>query len=491
MIQAVLLLAALQDSKPPEFVKFDVARERVGHRVITDAGLKNPGAAEIANLRLTAIYYDGDRELRRSKPVAIPKIAPGATAAFQIEAEQLPNFSRYEIYLETAGATRLYQGTDVVSLPSLRPAGRASLVLVSHQVSPLTVVVRNPGGSPADEPTAALVFRSGGSVVHQARVRLEKAVGPTSEETFEVAVPGVPPHSEVDVAVAWQASDELALPDPPGIPRDLALRQCRAVRLTDGSARVSGVLANGSTTAVRKVAARFRLGTLDAPYQFPAALKAGESQGFVFYVPRCPPFDALAFDLSFEGAAAGGGEAPAFPSARRTAARRVEGAAVKLPPPPAKTAEEAALPAEARPPSVGFRGLLIAEGAYGKGGKYSGDTYLMKMVFLDPKGKPFQPEATISFVLYDGEKQVRRAQRTVTRQSWGVEATRLNGQTAELDSIAFDRKANELWVGIHWTDVPFKKPRADITVELKDGGTYTFKGVEKDWTTAPQWPDSK
>jgi hypothetical protein len=484
----VILLGVLfsQESRPPEFVKFEVARERVGHKVITDAALKNPGAAELSALRVTALYYEGEREVRRSKPVTIPRIAPGQTAAFRIEAEQVPNFTRTDLYLEAGASTRLYVSTEAAGLPALKQAGRASLAVVSHQGAPLTVVVRNTGGTPADEPTAAIRLQSG----QTARVRLEKVIPPLSEETFEIA--GLPAGAAVsDVAVAWQAADELALPDPPGAAGDLALRQCRAVRLTDGSARVSGILANGSATAVKKIAARFRLGGFDAPYEHPGDLRAGQSQPFVFYVPRCPAFDALSFDLSFEGAAAAGPEAPAPLTARRTATRRVEGEAVKIPPPPAKPAEEAAFAAGERPPSVGVRGLLIAEGSYGKNLKYSGDIYLMKLIFLDGKGKPYQPEATVTFTLYDGEKTVRKAQRAVTRAGWAADAGRLKGADVEFDTVAMDRKTQELWVGLHWTDAPFKKPRADITVEIPNVGTYTIKGVEKDWTTAPQWPDPK
>jgi hypothetical protein len=140
---------------------------------------------------------------------------------------------------------------------------------------------------------------------------------------------------------------------------------------------------------------------------------------------------------------------------------------------------------------VGLRGLLVAEGSYGKNRKYSGDIYLMKMIFLDGKGKPIQPEASVRLVLYDGAKEVRKAQRTITKSSWGVDAKSLKGPDLDFDTIACDRKSNELWIGIHWTDTPWAKPRADITVEVPGVGTYVFRGVEKDWETAPRYPESK
>jgi hypothetical protein len=140
---------------------------------------------------------------------------------------------------------------------------------------------------------------------------------------------------------------------------------------------------------------------------------------------------------------------------------------------------------------VGTRGLLVVEGTYGKNNKYTGDHYLVRMLFLDDKGKPWQPEATVNFSLYDGDKHLKKSQRTVTRASWAGDAARVNGQTIDLETMAFDRKTGELWITLHWSDVPWKKPRADFQVEIKDVGTYTLKGVERDWHFAPQWPDGK
>lgn len=366
------------------------------------------------------------------------------------------------------------------------------MVLVSQKMAPLTVVVRNSGGIAADEPTAALTFRSGASVVHQIRVRLEKSVGASSEEIFEITVPGVPAHSSVDVTVACQASDEMTLADAGGA-KEVTLRQCRTVRLTDASARVSGVLANGTGVAVRNVSAKFQLGKLEAPYTLPGVLKPGESRPFVFYVPGCAPFESVSFDLSFDaaGPAEAVADAPGAPTSRRTSTKKVESSGAKLPPLPPKPAEDAAASAELRPPSVGIRGLLVSEGVRQANGKYTGDIYLMRMVFLDSKGKPYQPEATVQFTLYDGPKEVRKSQRAVTRASWGVDAASVNGAKLDFDTVAFDRKANELWVGLHWTDKAFAKPRADIVVEIAGVGKYEFKDVANQWVAAPRYPDSK
>jgi len=140
---------------------------------------------------------------------------------------------------------------------------------------------------------------------------------------------------------------------------------------------------------------------------------------------------------------------------------------------------------------VGIRGLLFSEGVRQANGKYSGDIYLMKMIFLDSKGKPYQPEATVQFTLYDGKAEVRKSQRSVTRASWGVDAAVVNGAKLEFDTIALDRKTGELWVGLHWTDKAFTNPRADITVEIPNVGTYVFKDVANQWVAAPRYPESK
>jgi hypothetical protein len=489
VLLAALASLCLQDSKPPEFSKFDVARERVGHKVIADALLKNVASAELPGAKVTAIYYDQDRELKRSPTVAVPKIPPGQAAAFKLETLQLPNFSRFEVYVETAQATFVYTATDEKPLPLIRPASGPRLTLSSHTLSPLALVVRNGGGAPADEPTARLVFKdANGGAVHEARVRLEKSIAASTEETFELAIPGLPPHAAVEVSLSMQMSDEIALPDPPAFARELQVRQCRAVRLSDGSARVSGVLANATAGNVQRIALEFQLGRKESPYQPPGVLKAGESRPFVFYVPGVPPFDSLGFSVNCDTGGAPGGDVP-LPSSRRTASKRVEADRVSLPPPP-KVVQEA-VTKETRPPSVGTRGLLVVEGAYGKNNKYTGDHYLVRMLFLNEQGKPYQPEATVTFSLYDGDKHLKKAQRSITRASWGGDAARVNGATVDLETMAFDRKTQELWVCVHWSDVPWKKPRADITVEIPNAGTYTLKGIEKDWDFAPKWPDGK
>ena len=55
----------LQDGKAPEFTKFDFIRERIGHKVLVEGTMANTLGAELSDVKLTSIYYDGNRELRR------------------------------------------------------------------------------------------------------------------------------------------------------------------------------------------------------------------------------------------------------------------------------------------------------------------------------------------------------------------------------------------------------------------------------------------
>ncbi|HUR38324.1 MAG TPA: hypothetical protein VM222_02470, partial [Planctomycetota bacterium] len=97
-----------QDVKAPEFTKFDFVRERIGHKVIVEGAMLNRVGAELVDVKLTSIYYDGNRELRRSKTAKVAKVAVNGSAPFTLEADNVPNFTRYELYVEYGAITRLY-----------------------------------------------------------------------------------------------------------------------------------------------------------------------------------------------------------------------------------------------------------------------------------------------------------------------------------------------------------------------------------------------
>jgi hypothetical protein len=496
-----LLLASVQESSAPEFTKFDIVRERVGHKVVVDAVLLNPMPAAIEDGKVVVLYFDGDDELKRSAPVPVPKLAPGKSAPFRIEVLQLPNFSRYEIYLQYRGTTRLYLGADPAKLPALRRPSPARLALEGRNdafaggVFRSGVVVSNRGETEGDEPTLKLEFcASTGRVLKEAWVPLGPVLEPASEDSFEIAVPGVPAFETVKAALFWRVAAGLDLGDS-GSPLsgDLVLLNCKVDRLNGGVARVSGVLLNGRPAAVSKVQANFRLGRLEVPYLLPGVLRPGERRAFQVHVSDCPPLDSAGFSLAFEGA---GKEDPAaapaaIPESKRVSSRSLDVGQVRIPPVPEKSAEVKA--AEAGKTPAGYkaeiRGLLVVDGERSAGGKYSGDVYLFRVAFTDAKGLKVQPTGTFTGTIYDGPKPLKKIQRIVARESWKVDAARVNSQTVADNTIACDRKTGELWVAFHRSEGPFEKPRADLEFKVSGMGTWTWSGLSDKWQNAPRWPE--
>jgi len=499
-----LLWALVQVDAAPEFTKFDFARERVGHRLIADATLANPLSTDLTDVRVTAIYYDQDRELRRSKPVTIPKIARGGAASFKVEADQVPNFSRYEVYLEYAGKTRAYAGSDPLKPPTHRKSEPGKLSAVAAGDTPprsfpgevaVALTLRNLGGAEAHEPTAVLTFLSATGVVHTERVRLDAEVKAGYENAYLLTVPGVPSYAAMRAGLAWLAAEGPTMGDGGAPPKELGVGKVRVVRLTDGSARVTGILRNGLDRPVQNVTVTFRLGRVSAALTEGGVLKPGTERTFEVYAPECPGFDSLGYDLKFEDGAGEAREAPpaAAASARRTESRRVlEVGTAKIPDPPVK-APEAELKGT---PKAELRGLMVVEGSYyrqGDSNKYTGDVYLLRLLFSDEKGNRWEPTPTITMVVYNGKEPYTKVQRIVTKESWLTDAGKINGATVAANTIARDRKSGELWVAFVRTDGPAFEPRADITITLRDVGTWTWKSVDRSqkFESAPRSPDPK
>src|SRR5881394_2220303 len=159
MMGLLLILSGIcceQEVRAPEFTKWEFARERIGHKVIVDGEMLNRSGAELTDVKLTAIYYDGNRELRRSKTVKIAKIADKAKASVSLEADNVPNFTRYELYVEYGPTTKLYIGDEKAPMPSLKKAASAALTLMSTKDTlpkafpgdvVVALTVRNDGGN--------------------------------------------------------------------------------------------------------------------------------------------------------------------------------------------------------------------------------------------------------------------------------------------------------------------------------------------------------
>jgi hypothetical protein len=493
----------LQDGKAPQFTKFEFIRERIGHKVIVEGTMANTVGAELADVKLTSIYYDGNRELRRSKAARIAKVASGAKADFTLEADQVPNFTRYELYVEIGATTHLYGGDEKAPMPTLRKAAGPNLALVSSKDAPpksfpgdvvVTLTVKNDGGSPAEEPTAVLGFKVRGED-RLVRVVLERAVAAGSEDTFEVTVPGLDAYTSYEARVTFLSVDGPRPADPPPGVKEVVVRGLRMVRLADGSGRVSGTFKNGMAITV-EVSATFQVGKLDVPFALPGTLAPGDARPFEFYVPSCPGFEGGGgYDVGFkEVAKPESAPTAAAPSVRKTGTRSVETRQVKLPPLPAKDKNndpELNSKTRIKDYAMGVRGLMYVEGSYLKNGKYSGDVYLMRLIFLDDDGKPMKPTPTINMTVYNKDQPWGKAQRIVGREMWNVDATKINSGNVADNTVACDKKTGELWVAFVRTDGPGFEPRVDMTVVIPDLGTWSWKGLSGKFEVAAKTADSR
>jgi hypothetical protein len=491
-----------QDGNAPQFTKFEFIRERIGHKVLVEGTLANTTGAELADVKLTSIYYDGNRELRRSKTARIAKVASGGKGDFTLEADQVPNFTRYELYVEVGGATRLYGGDEKAPMPALRKAAGPNLALVSSKDAPpksfpgdvvLSVALRNDGGSPAEEPMLIAGFKVRGQE-QLVRVVLDRAIAPGNEDAFEVTIPGLEAYSSYEARVTFLSLDGPRPPDPPPGVKELVVRSLRMVKLADGFGRVSGSFKNGLDVAVGEIATTFHVGKTEVPFTLPGTLGPGELRPFEFYVPNCPSFDGGGgYDVAFkEVPKAEPASVAKAPSVKKSGTRTVETRQIKLPPPPAKDKNnDPELNAKTRIKdyAVGVRGLMYVQGNYLSNGKYTGDVYLMRMIFLDDDGKPMKPTPTINMTVYNKDQPWGKVQRIVGKEMWNIDASKINSGNVADKTVACDQKTGELWVAFVRTDGPNFEPRADMTVVIPDLGTWSWKGVSGKFEVAAKTAD--
>lgn len=508
MMGLLLILSGIwcsQDVKAPEFTKFDFVRERIGHKVIVEGAMLNRVGAELADVKLTSIYYDGNRELRRSRTARIAKVADKASAPFTLEADNVPNFTRYELYVEYGAITRLYTGDEKSPMPSIKKAAPASLTLTTLKDAPpkafpgnvvVTLGVKNDGGNEAEEPTAVLSFKVRGED-RLVRVQLDRQVAAGTEDTFEVTIPAADPYTNFESRVTFLSSEGPRVPDPAGDPKEVVIRSLRMVRLVDGSGRITGSCKNGVDAIVGDVVVTFQIGKSDVPWTLPGTLNPGELRPFEFYVPDCPSFEGGGgYDIKFVTVPKAAPSAfVKAGSAKKTATKSIETRQVKLPPVPlkdknndpdlkVKTLNDGQY-------AVGIRGLMVVEGTYAKNNKYTGDVYLIRFVFLDDEGKPMKPAPTINATIYNKDQPYGKVQRIVEKQQWGADASKINSQTVSNDTIACDKKSGELWVALVRTETPTFDPKADITLVIPDIGIWSWKGLSGKFEAAPRAPDRK
>jgi hypothetical protein len=499
------LLLALQDVKVPEFTRFEFARERIGHKLTAEATLANVLAQDLADVRVVAVYYDGAGELRRSKPVTVSRIASGASASFVLEAEQVPNFSRYEVWVEYAGRARVYVGTDPKRPPQPKRAEPPKLYAFAANDTPpskfpgeavVALTVRNTGELEAQEPTAILSFEdSGGAVVHRVRVRLDAQIRPATEDTFILQVPAVPEYAAMKASLAWLAAEGLTLAEPAADAKEVVVRECRIVRLTDGSARVTGVLHNPTADPVERIVVTLKLGKVQAQVAVPGRLKGGARRPFEHYAPDCPPFESAGYGLAYADAEGEGVDAPAgaAPAVKRLGTQPIEIRGPKLPDAPGAKGQDAKPDEKPAAMTVALTGLMVVQGGSTKfGNKVTGDTFLMKVAFTGADGRPAKPTGTFEMTLYNGEQPYKKIQRIVNASHWKIDASKINELNVADNTIAADPKTGELWVALVRTDTPGSfQPRADIKLTLSGQGSWTWKGVAEKFEVAGKGPDPK
>lgn len=146
-------------------------------------------------------------------------------------------------------------------------------------------------------------------------------------------------------------------------------------------------------------------------------------------------------------------------------------------------------------PKVELTGCMKVEGTsfrQGQSTKYTGDTFLVKLLFTDEKGAPSQPTPTLNFNVYNGQEPYKKVQRIVTREQWKADALKIAKDTVVDNTIACDKKTGELWVAFVRADPGFD-PRIDLTLEIKGVGTWIWKGIDlqSEYKVAAKGPDKK
>jgi len=100
-----------------------------------------------------------------------------------------------------------------------------------------------------------------------------------------------------------------------------------------------------------------------------------------------------------------------------------------------------------------------------------------------------KPNAEFQIALVDGKKEPWKIQRIVSPREWALDAARINNQTADAATMACDKKTGELWVGLVRTDGGEFTYKGEIRVEVKDEGTWVWRGMEGKFQSAPRSPD--
>lgn len=498
---ALLVLLAAQEAAP-EFTRFEIARERIEHKAIVEAVLSNVAGPDLADVQVVIIYFDVDREVRRSAPVAVGSLPNGKSVIVKIETTQVANFNRFDVRIDAGPKRYFYESTDTGKFPVPKKAPPAKLALALAPAPPpasfpadvtLSVTVRNSGEGDARDPVAVVTFQKDGEA-RTLRIRLADAVERGAEDTFQLTIPRCAAFDSVEVEPAWLSAALSLPPGKIGQGKEVEVGRIRVGRLTDGSLRMSGALRNGLAEPILRPKITFKLGANEYPCTVPGEVKAGSLREFEFFIARGPAkVDPFGYSLGFETSDSPAAMAPPpVPQAKLTAhkpgAVRTEEASA---PPPA--AEKPADPKAPKGPALTVRlaGVVEVKGKTLKNNLYTGDTFFLCLVFRDGEGKPVQPLGTLTAVCFNGDAPFKRVPRNITKESWKANASKITPDNVSNEAVAFDEKTGELWVGLIRTDGPYFELRADVSLVVKGMGTWTWKKLSEKFESPARGPDEK
>lgn len=490
MIEILLSLAvsALQtpaEKTGPEFTRFELSRERVRHRVIAEASLANLLAVDLDEVRVTIIFHDGDREVRRSPTAHLGKIPSGRSAPLTVETEQVEKFDRFEVLVESGERRFVYRGRDPTRPPEMlrAPPPRVEIAFIREQrperfpgTVRLTAAVRNPGVSPAREPDLALEFLDpAGRPLRRMRVRLSSAIPPASEETFEVSLPDCPEFVSLRARAACALADVPIPPDPFQRLAELEIGQCRLVRMTDGSVRVTGMIRNGLPRGARRVVVSFRLGGIEHPLSLDGTLGPGEVRPFECWIAGAGTVDGYAYTVCFEEAEERAPASPgAGPAVRSLGTRRIEA------------------PAAAGPrATVALRGIAWIRPATEKTGRSKADVAFLKLAVRGPDGRAVYPVGTLLFAAQVENRPPVKGLRRISEEAWSKDAEELATAAGFPESVAYDPLSGELYVGLVAVEPKGAPLKLDISLKLEGLGEWEWKGLQAPFQSEAHGPNRR
>ncbi len=353
----------------------------------------------------------------------------------------------------------------------------------------IAFTVTNASTAPGREATAKLTL--GTRIV---RVRLGD-VDPGAEDVFEVKIPNCPEYKGVKIEPIWLIEVGNV---PLGDFKDeesVDIAQVRLIRFSDDSLRITGRARNGFKTPVKGVKAKLRFSDSAALVEI-AAIPAGETRDFEFWMEKCPEGFAYNYGVNYESVTELK-ETPASP------APEVRRTAHKDGPAPADTTKKPddKKPDEKKPEkkdekktdavTVEVRGLTWVEGYTMINKKYSGWVSFLRIAIRDSDGKPVQPTGKFTASCFEAKEARGTVTRFVKRESYGSDASKIEPKNAAPEITAFDKTGNEVWIGIIRTDRTLDGLRLDVKLELDKLGTWEWKGLEDKYAAKAKPADKK